>query len=187
MQPEHELVTLAKAGDMQAFQTLVELNSGKMFSAAYRILNNKEHAEDCVQEAFLKMYTKLDSFRQQSKFSTWLYSITVNVALDHRRRNAKHNHYSDHDLDQVPATEVNAPEKAAWVGNISEMTQHAINQLSDDVRAAFVLRHYEECSIEEISQILGVNANTVKSRIFRGIGRLRELLHTKAGDYETVD
>lgn len=187
MQLEHELVALAKAGDMQAFKKLVEQNSGKMYCAAYRILNNKEQAEDCVQEAFLKMYTKLHSFKEQSKFSTWLYSVTVNEALDYRRRNAKHTHYSDHDLDQISSSEPNAPEKAAWVGNISAVTQSAISQLSDDVQAAFILRHYQGCSINEISQILGVNTNTVKSRIFRAVGRLRELLRAKIGEYETVD
>ena len=187
MQTEDELVTRAKTGDMTAFQALVELNSGKMYRAAYRILNHKEQAEDCVQEAFLKMHTKLHSFKHQSKFSTWLYSITVNEALDYRRRNAKHAHNCDYDLDQLPSQQTNVPEKAVWNRNIGSATEHAIGLLNDDIRAAFVLRHYEGRSINEISEILGVNANTVKSRIFRGIGRLRELLHAKVGDYEAVD
>jgi RNA polymerase sigma-70 factor (ECF subfamily) len=187
MKPEIELVNLAKAGDMQAFQRLVELNSGKMYGAAYRILTNKEQAEDCVQEAFLKMHLKLDTFNQQSKFSTWLYSVTVNVALDMLRKNAKHAQCSDYDFDQIASSGTNGPEKAAWLNNISRVTERAIGQLNDDLRIAFILRHYEERSIDEISQILELNSSTVKSRIFRAVGRLRKNLQAKVGDYETVD
>lgn len=187
MQPEIELVTLAKAGDMQAFQRLVELNSGKMYGTAYRIVRNKEQAEDCVQEAFLKMHIKLDTFNQQSKFSTWLYSVTVNVALDMLRKNAKHMQCSDYDFDQIASSESNAPEKAAWLKNLSSVTANAVNLLNDDLRVAFILRHYEGRSIEEISQILDLNASTVKSRIFRAVGRLRKTLKPKVDDYEAVD
>lgn len=176
MQPEIELVALAKAGDMQSFQRLVELNSGKMYGAAFRILKNKEQAEDCVQEAFLKMHLKLDTFNQQSKFSTWLYSVTVNVALDMLRKGAKRPQTSDYDLDQMASSEANGPEKAAWISNINSETERAINQLNDEVRIAFLLRHYEELSIDEIAQMLDLNPSTVKSRIFRAVGRLRKIL-----------
>lgn len=187
MQPEHELVSRAKAGDKQAFEQLVELNSGKVYAAAYRILGDQQQAEDCVQEAFLKVYLKLGSFKQQSKFSTWLYSIAVNEALDFRRKNQKHTKQSDYDLDQLSSNDENNPEKAAWIGNINDAAQGALDHLSDDIRAAFVLRHYQGCSINEITEILGINANTAKSRVFRAIKRLRELLHAKVGDYETLD
>jgi len=190
MQTEIELINLVKAGDMYAFQRLVELNSGKMFAAAYRILKHKEQAEDCVQEAFLKVHLKIDTFNQQSKFSTWLYSVTVNVALDMLRRNAKHSQCSDYDFDQLSTPESNGPEKAAWINDIGGVTEHAINQLTDDVRVAFVLRHYEERSIGEISEMLKLNPSTVKSRIFRAVQRLRKTLNSlehTVGEYETVD
>ena len=187
MNSEAELIGLAKTGDLQAFQQLVELNSRKMYHTAYRILNHKEQAEDCVQEVFMKVFLKIDGFNEESKFSTWLYSITVNAALDMLRKNAKHNQCTEHDFDQTVASEENVQERAIWLANISDVTQRAIAQLSDDVRVAFLLRHYEERSIAEISHILGINPNTVKSRIFRAVTRLRELLHAKVGDYETVD
>ncbi|MBL4672238.1 MAG: RNA polymerase sigma factor, partial [Arenicella sp.] len=138
-------------------------------------------------EAFLKMHLKLDTFNQQSKFSTWLYSVTVNVALDMLRKNAKHRQCSDYDFDQIASSDANAPEKAAWLSNVGSVTAKAVNLLNDDLRVAFILRHYEERSIEEISQILDLNASTVKSRIFRAVGRLRKTLQPKVGDYETVD
>lgn len=187
MLPENELVTLAKAGDMYAFQRLVELNSGKMYGAAYRILKSKEQAEDCVQEAFIKMHLKIATFNQQSKFSTWLYSVTVNVALDMLRKNTKHSQSGEHDFDQMPSPEIYDPEHAASMRSIGQVTERAIDQLNDDVRVAFILRHHQECSIEEITQILGLNASTVKSRIFRAVKRLRTTLKPKVGDYETLD
>jgi len=187
MLPESEIVALAKRGNTNAFQQLVEANSDKMYRAAYRILQNKEQAEDCVQESFLKMYLKIADFNHQSKFSTWLYSVTANTALDMLRKNAKHTHVTDYDFDQLTTEDTNAPEKAALMRDHSSATQRAVEQLNEDVRVAFVLRHFEERSIEEITQILGVNASTVKSRIFRGVGRLRQLLQSTVGDYETVD
>ncbi|MFT5138166.1 MAG: RNA polymerase sigma-70 factor (ECF subfamily) [Arenicella sp.] len=187
MQPEYELIGLAKRGDLKAFEQLVVLNSSKVYGAAYRILNHKEQAEDCVQEAFMKAYLKIGSFNEESRFSTWAYSITVNTALDMLRKNAKHTDFSDQDLDQMTFSEESVSEKSVWISNVGEITQKAIAQLSDDVRTAFLLRHYEECSIAEISQILGINPSTAKSRIFRAVGRLRELLQLKVGDYETVD
>lgn len=87
----------------------------------------------------------------------------------------------------MASSEENVLEKAVWISNISDLTQKAIAQLSDDVRVAFLLRHYEECSIAEICQILDINPSTAKSRIFRAVGRLRELLKPKVGDYEAVD
>lgn len=187
MRTETELVTLAKAGDMQAFSRLVEQNSDKMYGAAYRILKSKELAEDCVQEAFLKVHLKINTFNEQSKFSTWLYTITVNVALDLLRKNAKHSLVKDHDFSLELAPEKTRPEHIASNKDIAAFTQHAINQLNTDVRIAFVLRHYEGRSIEEISQMLDLNISTVKSRIFRAVGRLRTILKNKVGDYETVD
>lgn len=187
MQHEYDLVAQAKTGDMQSFRQLVELNSGRVFSAAYRILNNKEQAEDCVQETFIRMFTKLDTFDFQSKFSTWLYSVAINTALDYRRKNAKHQHQSEYDFDQMQASNLHTPEAAAVATSLGEITQRAINQLNDDIKAAFVLRHFEGCSIEEITQILGVSASSAKSKIFRAVSKLRQILGPQVGDYENVD
>lgn len=182
-----QLVARAKTGETAAFNALVELNSGKMFAAAFRILQHKEQAEDCVQEAFIKMVTKISGFNEQSKFSTWLYSITVNTALDMLRKNAKHSHPEQTDFDQIESGEGNRSEDAVWLSDVGEATTSALNHLSDDVRVAFLLRHHQECSIAEICEILNINPSTAKSRIFRAVGRLRELLQSRVGDYETVD
>ncbi|MCW8877438.1 MAG: sigma-70 family RNA polymerase sigma factor, partial [Kangiellaceae bacterium] len=166
-------------------QQLVEIYSRKLYVAAYRILNDQGLAEDCVQEVFVKIYRKVGSFDERSKFSTWLYSVTVNTAIDMQRKVAKHvNSHTEEapDFDQMSAEQHRTPESELWNRNISEQTQRALMQLGEDVRIAFLLRHHEERSIEEISQILDLNPNTVKNRIFRAVSRLREILEPRLNE-----
>ena len=184
MEDEHLIIIQAKSGDIKSFQKLVELYSHKLYAAAYRILGSKELAEDCIQEVFIKIYNKLDSFNQQSKFSTWLYTVTVNTAIDLQRKQVKHSRNDSDNFDDLVSSHSDNPEQSVWLDNISVATQRALMQLSEDVRLAFMLRHHEERSIEEISQILEVNPNTVKNRIFRAVARLREILQPNVGEYE---
>ena len=187
MENEQLIINQAKSGNIQAFQKLVEAYSHKLHAAAYPILENKEYAEDCIQEVFIKIYNKIDTFNEQSKFSTWLYSVTVNTAIDLQRKHFKHSKNESEDFDQFVCGNSDNPEKLVWLDSISATTQRALMQLSEEVRFAFILRLHEERSIEEISQILEVNPNTVKNRIFRAVARLREILQPKVGDYETVE
>jgi len=184
MQNEKLIINQAKSGNIQSFQKLVEAYSHKLYAAAYRILGDKEHAEDCIQEVFIKIYNKIDTFNEKSKFSTWLYSVTVNTAIDLRRKQMKHHSNISEDFETFIADSSDNPEKSVWLDSISEITQRALMQLSEEVRITFILRHHEERSIEEISQILELNPNTVKNRIFRAVARLRDILQPKISDFE---
>ena len=186
MENEKLVINQAKSGNIQSFQKLVEAYSHKLYSAAYRILGDKEHAEDCIQEVFIKIYNKIDTFNEKSKFSTWLYSVTVNTAIDLQRKQAKHKSNDSEDFETFVADNADNPEKSVWLDSVSEATQRALMQLSEEVRLAFILRHHEERSIEEISQILEVNSNTVKNRVFRAVARLREIMQPRAEDYEAT-
>jgi RNA polymerase sigma-70 factor (ECF subfamily) len=190
MENESLLVQQAKSGDLQAFQQLVALHSHKMYSAAYRVLNSKELAEDCTQEVFLKVYRNIANFNEKSKFSTWLYSVTINTAIDLQRKQSKHTKRQTdefEDYEDMPDSATHTPHRQAFLDNLNQITQRALLQLSDDVRIAFLLRHHEGRSIKEISEILDVNDNTIKNRIFRAISQLRDILKPKVSDYETVD
>ena len=184
MENEKLIINQAKSGNIQSFQKLVEAYSHKLYAAAYRILGDKEHAEDCIQEVFIKIYNKIDTFNEKSKFSTWLYSVTVNTAIDIQRKQIKHSRNTSEDFETFVANNTDNPEKSVWLDTISETTQRALMQLSEEVRLTFILRHHEERSIEEISQILEVNPNTVKNRVFRAVARLREILHPQVDGYE---
>jgi len=181
MDHQTNLIEQAKSGCMRAFQEIVETYSHKSFAVAYRILNDQGHAEDCVQEVFIKIHKNLKTFDRRSKFTTWLYSVSANCAIDMQRKLNRHRNGDDEGLDQLPEQINNDPEKLYKHQNLLKSTQRALSQLSEEVRVAFVLRHFEDKSIEEISQILSVNPNTVKNRIFRGVGRLREIMKPHIG------
>ena len=180
---ELQIIERAKSRDTQAFQQLVEAYSHKVYATSYRILGNKELAEDCVQETFLKIYTKLGSFSGQSKFSTWLYSIAVNTAIDFQRKYKKYDQNDSESFEQFVCQQTDGLEQSIWRDNIHAATQRALMQLNEELRHVFILRHHEERSIEEISQILEINPNTVKNRIFRAVGRIREILQPKIGEF----
>lgn len=180
MQEIIQLINQAKSGDIRAFQQIVEEYSHKTFAIAYRILIDKGHAEDCVQEVFVKLYHKLSSFDHRAKFSTWHYSIVVNCAIDMQRKLARHqDSLGEEHLEQHPSLESSEPEQQQQTRNLQQLTNNALAKLSPEVRIAFVLKHFEERTIDEISEILEVNPNTVKNRIFRGVSRLRELLSSQ--------
>lgn len=178
MDHQTNLIERAKSGCMRAFNEIVETYSHKSFAVAYRILSDKGHAEDCVQEVFIKIHKNLKTFDQRSKFTTWLYSVSANCAIDMQRKLTKHRNSNDDGLDEIPENLNSDPEKTYSNQRLLTSTQKALSQLSEEVRVAFVLRHFEEKSIEEISKILSINPNTVKNRIFRGVGRLKEILQS---------
>ncbi|WP_444996298.1 RNA polymerase sigma factor [Aliikangiella sp. IMCC44359] len=184
MNNEKQIAVQAKAGNLKAFQQLVEIYSHKLYAAAYRILHDQGHAEDCVQEVFVKVHQKISSFDERSKLSTWLYSITMNSAIDMQRKLARHANQDEPDLECEKDTQNQTPEQAQWIGNINLLTNKALLQLSEEVRVAFLLRHYQGETIEDISRILQVNPNTVKNRIFRAVRRLREILEPQLGTYK---
>ncbi len=183
MQEPIQLIQQAKSGNMKAFQQIVETYSHKTYAIAYRILNDKGHAQDCAQEVFVKLYHKLGSFDQRAKFSTWHYSIVVNCAIDMQRKLARHqNSVGEEHLQHCLDHETNSPEQQHQNQSLIQSTCNALAKLSPEVRVAFVLKHFEERTIDEISQILEVNPNTVKNRIFRGVSRLKELLSSQIND-----
>ncbi|TQV71558.1 sigma-70 family RNA polymerase sigma factor [Aliikangiella marina] len=189
MESEKQLIAQVKIGNIQAFQELVDTYSHKLYSAAYRILGDRAHAEDCIQEVFLKIYRKIDSFDDRSKFSTWLYSITVNTAIDMQRSMARHQHTQPLETSVIEKTESKhqeTPEAEHWQRDLSKLTQKALAELSEDLRMAFLLKHFDGRSIEEISQILEINPNTVKNRIFRAVNQLKKLMSLNLSVSEVI-
>ncbi|MCJ8269530.1 MAG: RNA polymerase sigma factor [Psychrosphaera sp.] len=187
MQNENLLVQRAKSGDLQSFEQLVTLYSHRTYSAAYRILNDQGLAEDCAQEVFLKVFNKIGDFDGKSKFSTWLYSVTTFTAIDLQRKQVKVQQREGTEFEDIHGNEAHSPQQQLHQDKLNQVTQGALAQLSEELRIAFLLRHHEGCSIKEISEILDVNGNTIKNRIFRAISQLRNLLKSKVSDYETVD
>ena len=185
---EQKLIERASAGDASAFNKLMAAHEKRMYAVALRMFANREDAQDCLQEAMLRVYRSIGGFKGQSSFSTWVYRITMNTCLDElRRKKNKQNTSLDSLLEQgwSPADESAAPEKHAVRSELRRELKRAIGELPEEMRSAVVLRDVQGFSYEEIAQVLDVNVGTIKSRISRAREKLRGKLQEKAELFDT--
>jgi len=181
---ESTLVAQAREGDTVAFGELVRRYEGKIFRLAQHITQNREDAEDVLQETFLKAYEHLDQFQGNSKFYTWIVRIAVNQALMKlRRRKADRSVSLDETIDTGEDNIVR--EIAAWGEDpeerfsreeLGELLDSAVKGLEPPYRSVFVLRDIEDLSTEETADALGLSIPAVKSRLLRARLQLREKL-----------
>jgi RNA polymerase sigma-70 factor (ECF subfamily) len=157
-----------RAGRTEAFRGLVERHGRPLFRHAYRLTRNESDADDVVQETFMRAYRSLDSFDARASFGTWLYRIATNVALDMMRRRKR---------DEAEPIEEDVPGPAHSDGlPFRDALDRGMRSLSGNERTAFVLRHFEGRSIDEISEVLGTQVSATKNTIFRAVRKLREVL-----------
>ncbi len=182
--PDVALVERARGGDAAAFETLVRQYDRPIFRVAQHITQNREDAEDIVQDVFLKAYRKLDQFQGNSKFSTWLTRIAVNESLMRLRKRKTSRTVS---MDQDVQTEEGSiprdfadwtpdPEQQYNQSELGEILQKTIAGLSPGFRTVFTLRDIEHLSTEETASALGLSVPAVKSRLLRARLQLRERL-----------
>ena len=169
-----------KAGDRDAFRVLVERYSRVLFGVAFRISGNEQDAEEIVQETFVRAYRSIATFEFRCSFSSWLYTIANNCALDivKRRRPMVSISGSEED-DEAPidlASDDPSPERQVLSGELKTRITSAMAQLTGQERTAFVLRHFEGKSIEEISEVLGIRGGSAKNAIYRAVQKLRHAL-----------
>jgi RNA polymerase sigma-70 factor (ECF subfamily) len=170
-----------QAGDRDAFRVLVERHSRAIFRVAYRVTNNEQDAEEIVQETFLRAYKALGGFESRSNFSTWLCRIAINCSLDLIAQRKPLHPLSNVNTEgeefelQVPSTEP-SPERRVLSGEVRERIASAMDQLTSVERTAFVLRHFEGRSIEEIGSVLEIKDGAAKNTIFRAVQKLRRAL-----------
>ncbi len=176
---ERELIDRAGRGDSYAFEVLMSAHEHKMYAVALRMCGNREDAQDCLQEAMIRVYRALSGFKGQSSFSTWVYRITMNSCLDEiRRRKSRASTSLDAMLENgfAPSDNGDTPEQSALRTEQRRLLERAIAQLPEDMRAAIVLRDIQGCSYDEIARTLNANVGTIKSRISRGREKLRAVL-----------
>jgi len=181
---ESVLVSAAKAGDINAFESLVTRYERKIFRLAQHITQNTEDAQDVTQEAFLKAFEHLGEFQGNSRFYTWLVRIAVNQALMKLRKR----HNKDISLDEEVKTEDSAmpreiedwgpsPEERFTQRELAEILARVIGELDPPFRTVFQLRDIDELSTEETAEVLGISIPAVKSRLLRSRLKLREKLN----------
>ena len=179
-----QLVKRAKSGDYQAFDLLVLKYQARLISSAIKFVNDLQIAEDIVQEAFIKSFKSLESFREDSSFYTWIYRITVNTAKNYLVSKKRKDELLQSDMNEE-AIHLNepinheTPEEELKSQQLKELILHTLNGLGEDTKTALTLREFEGLSYEQISKIVNCPVGTVRSRIFRG----REVLDHAIKEY----
>lgn len=181
-----DLVERARGGVSDAFRVLVERHSRSVFRLAYRMTLNEFDADDVVQETFLRAYRSLGRFDGRSEFGTWIYRIAVNCSLDLQRAKGKRAEIgtSDEEGDGLVGTLAApgpTPERVALSGQVRQIVDETLAELSPMERTAFLLRHVEGMGVPQISAVLGRNSGATKHSIFRAVRKLREALRPVAG------
>lgn len=179
MQGDELLLRRACKGDVQAFEELMQSHESRIYAIALRMMGNREDAQDCAQEAMVRIYRAMGSFKGQSALATWICRITMNTCLDElRRRKARKVTSLDSLVDNgwSPTDTGDTPEEHGLRVEKQNSLNQAIQSLPDDMRAAIILRDVKGYSYDEIASILDANVGTIKSRISRGREKLREIL-----------
>lgn len=184
---EKSLLERAKAGEITAFEQLIESYQRKIFNIALRMLGNHDDANDLAQEVLIRIYKSIKSFKEQSSFSTWIYRITTNVCLDEIRKRKNKKTISldeeikldDGDIKRQIESDEPSPEDMAEKHELKRIVNDAIAMLSDEHRVAIILRDMQGLSYEEIAEALKLPEGTVKSRINRARQSLKYILGSK--------
>jgi RNA polymerase sigma-70 factor (ECF subfamily) len=181
--PDSILIKRALGGDQAAYCRIMERYRGPIFSVVYRMVRNRLQAEDLVQETFIKAFAALAHFNEEYAFSTWLYKIAINNCIDYFRKKKLATCSLEHPITvkdgEIPrefADAAASPERTLLAKERARIIEEAIASLPENYRICIVLRHHEDRSYEEISQILHVPLGTVKARIFRAREMLKKRL-----------
>ncbi len=164
------LIAQFKKGNEQAFRMLVNNHKEKVRNLIYFTMGNKNHVDDLAQDVFIKVYNNLDKFRQDARFTTWLYRITVNQCRDELRKQKIRTVLTLTD----DAKSISGEHYASK--NVQELVQEGISRLPEKLRLPLVLKELQGHSYEEIAEITNTEMGTVKSRLFRAKQALREIL-----------
>ena len=187
------LVRRAKKGDYRAFDLLVVKYQSRLVSIAFKYVKEIQLAEDISQEAFIKAYKAIDSFREESAFYTWLYRITANTAKNYlvsigRKRESSISELSTLDNeDQFVIASHDSPDEILLAQELRNTLFNAVSSLPEDTRTALSLREFEGLNYEEIAKIMNCPVGTVRSRIFRGREALEDLISPVTNKFKVIN
>lgn len=172
-QIDHNMFRRVKNGDMVAFNELVNRYKDRLMSVIGRMPLNREEVEDIIQDTFLRVYQHRDSFDFKYCFSTWIYTIALNLARNELRKKKKYKFY---DIFELHHKEVETAVEPKIPSSLGSVLENAISSLPGKYKTAFLLRDIDEMSYEEIARVLSVPLGTVKSRVNRARSILRDKL-----------
>lgn len=181
---EADLVARARKGDLAAYDDLVRRYQERIYATVYHMTSNHEDANDLAQEAFIKAFNALKSFKGGSSFYTWVYRIAVNKTINFLKQRKHKNQMSlddldfnaEHDPDLMALISERTPRREVSLAELQEKLNEAMQKLSDSHRLAVTLHDIQGLSHEEIAEIMGCNIGTVRSRLFYARQQLQALL-----------
>ena len=176
---DEELVALATAGDPDSFNQLVVRWERQIFALAYRVLGREEDARDVCQETFLRAFRGIRSFKGQARFSSWLYRIALNLCRDWMRRERRRGPTTTLDAETEPDPVDRAAETAedrTVRRDLGRLITEVMGTLPEEQRTTIVLKEYHGLTFQEIADLQGCPLSTVKTRLYQGLGRLRQQL-----------
>jgi RNA polymerase sigma-70 factor (ECF subfamily) len=164
---EEELLRLIKnavEGDLSAFEAILKNHQYYAYTVAFRVLTNDDDAKDVVQESFVRIWKHLGSYNKKVKFTTWMYKIVINLCYDKLRARKMENERRE-TIDDGFVSGLDSPEKQLTNKEQAEIIKHVSNGLPEKQRMAFVLRDLEELTTDEVSQIMDISAESVKTNL----------------------
>jgi len=181
-----EIVQKASAGEMSAFEEIYKVYSSIVYTLALGITRNSHDAEEAAQDVFVKIFRSLKDFQYRSSFGTWVYRIAVNTSINMHRSGARKNMTvaSIEDVGDLPDVSGIAPDAAAGKGEAVERVNRILENLSPEHRICIMLREIDGLDYQEISDVLGVPLNTVRSRLKRAREAMIEYCRNKEASHE---
>ncbi|HPG41968.1 MAG TPA: RNA polymerase sigma factor [bacterium] len=184
MQTDLELVNKARLGSGAAFKELVRQHQQIVYNLAYDLTGSREDAQDLSQDVFIRAFERLDSFRGESRFSSWLYRITMNMWMNNKKRknfqvlkmSDSLESFSDNTGKSYQPNYPDNPEVKADMAMINDHITRAMTVLSAKEKSVFVLRQFHDQGLDEIANILGISLGTVKSTLFRSLKKMQKQL-----------
>jgi RNA polymerase sigma-70 factor, ECF subfamily len=182
---ERELIDNLKNGNDETFRSVVDKYQKFVLNSCYRLVNNRETAEDLTQEVFIEVYRSINVFRSDSKFSTWIYRIAISKSLDYMKHQKRKKRFAilrslfgeNEQEEQIPASNNLTPSALLENEDRIKILARALESLPENQRIAFTLSKYDEMSYNEIAEILGITISSVESLIHRAKNNLKKKLY----------
>ena len=175
------LVRRIRSGDRDAFVVLTRIYQKKVFILAYSFFRNKEDAVDLVQDVFLRIFEKIDSFQEDRNFEAWMIQVAKNICIDrYRRTRGRREMESDVRVDEIPLADHSSPD-AGRSSDLKAVLAQSVDRLAERQKTIFLMRHVNQMGNEEIARVLNISTGTVKSLHFKAIRKLRTLMGPHLG------
>ncbi len=184
--PDEYFINKVTQGENDAYAILVDRYKHMVLTLALKIVKNREDAEEVAQDTFIKAYNALNDFKGESKFSTWLYKIAYYRSLDYFKKNKRRVETTTIDIsEEYNIASMDDALDGMEVKERAEIIKHAIQELPADDAVLITLYYFETLSMNEISKVMGIPANTIKVRLFRGRKRLAKILENNL-EFENI-